>query len=44
MRIIIITMLIACVPVLTGCNTVAGLGKDLQAGGQGIQRAAQPTK
>jgi predicted small secreted protein len=26
---------------LTACNTAAGFGKDLQAGGQGIQKAAE---
>nr|WP_197457400.1 entericidin A/B family lipoprotein [Crenobacter luteus] len=26
---------------LAGCNTVSGLGKDLKAGGQAIERAAQ---
>ncbi|WP_211182397.1 entericidin A/B family lipoprotein [Advenella sp. EE-W14] len=26
---------------LTGCNTVKGLGEDISAGGQAIERAAQ---
>lgn len=25
--------------ILTGCNTVRGVGKDVQAGGEAIQRA-----
>jgi len=29
---------------LTGCNTVEGLGKDLQRGGQEIQNTAKDTK
>lgn len=28
-------------PVLSGCNTVAGLGEDVQAVGDGVTRAAQ---
>ena len=30
-----------CVPVLAGCNTVAGLGEDVEAVGNGVTRAAQ---
>lgn len=26
--------------VLTGCNTVKGLGRDIEKGGEGLQRAA----
>lgn len=30
-----------CLPVLAGCNTVAGLGEDVEAVGNGVTRAAQ---
>ncbi|ODV41415.1 entericidin [Cupriavidus sp. UYMMa02A] len=30
--------------VVTGCNTVAGAGKDLERGGEKVQGAAQDTK
>ncbi|MCC6491181.1 MAG: entericidin A/B family lipoprotein [Candidatus Hydrogenedentes bacterium] len=26
---------------LSGCNTVRGMGKDIQAGGRAVERAAQ---
>ena len=29
---------------LTGCNTVEGMGKDLQQGGQKLQNEAKETK
>lgn len=29
---------------LAGCNTVEGLGKDLKAGGQAIERTARDVK
>ena len=29
---------------LTGCNTMAGIGKDVESGGQKIQDAAESTK
>ncbi|MDO5686107.1 MAG: entericidin A/B family lipoprotein [Neisseria sp.] len=36
-------ILMACTAVvlLAGCNTVAGVGQDIQAGGSAIERAAQ---
>jgi entericidin B len=30
--------------VLAGCNTMAGMGKDLQTGGQKLENAADNTK
>lgn len=32
-------LLVLAVTVLTGCNTVRGVGKDVQAGGEAIERA-----
>jgi entericidin B len=29
---------------MTGCNTVEGMGKDLKAGGQAIEKAADKNK
>ncbi len=31
--------LLAIVALLTGCNTVKGIGKDIEKGGEAIQRA-----
>ena len=38
-----IAVLVACVGLisLSGCNTVAGIGKDVQKGGQVLQDAAK---
>ncbi|MGA4424059.1 entericidin A/B family lipoprotein [Ralstonia nicotianae] len=30
--------------VLAGCNTMSGIGKDIQAGGQKLENAADNTK
>lgn len=32
--------LLAIVALLTGCNTVKGIGKDIEKGGEAIQRGA----
>jgi predicted small secreted protein len=29
-----------CVALLAGCNTVKGLGKDIQSGGQAIEKSS----
>jgi predicted small secreted protein len=34
-------LLIAAVVAATGCNTVRGVGKDVEKGGQAIQRAVK---
>jgi entericidin B len=39
----LIAMAIAAVA-LTGCNTVEGAGKDIKAGGQAIEKAADRNK
>lgn len=31
--------LVACALLLTACNTVRGMGKDIEKGGEAIQRA-----
>jgi predicted small secreted protein len=34
-------MLVVCVVVLAGCNTMQGLGKDIENTGEAIQRKAK---
>ncbi|MGO2241304.1 MAG: entericidin A/B family lipoprotein [Halomonas sp.] len=34
-------MLLMTAGVLSGCNTISGAGKDVQAGGQAVQDAAE---
>ncbi len=36
----ILALLLALTAVVAGCNTVSGVGKDIQAGGEKIQGAA----
>lgn len=36
-----LVMALACLALLSGCNTVQGLGKDIQKGGQVLQDAAK---
>lgn len=38
---ILITILLAMSALSAGCNTVAGAGKDIERGGESIQRAAE---
>ncbi len=33
-------LITVCVGVLAGCNTVSGVGKDIQSGGQAIEKAS----
>jgi len=35
---------VASVLVFSGCNTIAGAGKDVEAGGKAIEKAADDTK
>jgi entericidin B len=35
---------VALVFLLSGCNTIEGLGQDVQAGGRAIERAADKAK
>jgi predicted small secreted protein len=39
-----LVMLIAAVLVVAGCNTVAGLGKDMEAAGGAVEKAANRGK
>ena len=41
---LIVSMLIAGIAVLAGCNTMAGAGKDISKGGQAIKNEAQESK
>ena len=43
-RIVLLLLTLLYVSALTGCNTVEGMGKDLQRGGQELQDAAKDTK
>ena len=36
-----VLLLLALAAVTAGCNTMAGVGKDLEASGQAIQRVAK---
>lgn len=36
-----ITFVLLALAVLAGCNTVEGLGKDIQRGGQKLEKAAK---
>jgi predicted small secreted protein len=36
--------LVAAVMVVTGCNTIAGIGKDVSAAGSAVDKAATDTK
>jgi predicted small secreted protein len=37
-------VVIAAVVVFAGCNTMAGAGKDMEAGGRAVEKAADDTK
>ncbi|WP_374359172.1 entericidin A/B family lipoprotein [Pseudoduganella danionis] len=39
-KLIALTILAMTTLILTGCNTVAGIGKDVQKAGQAVQGAA----
>jgi predicted small secreted protein len=41
MKRIIVISLIALLPVLAGCNTVQGVGKDITAVGKGMENATK---
>lgn len=40
MRNYLLAMILLAVGVLTGCNTVRGMGQDIKQGGQAIENAA----
>lgn len=37
-------LVISATLVIAGCNTVSGAGKDIEAGGKAVDKAAQDTK
>jgi len=37
-------MLVAAVIMMAGCNTIAGIGKDVSAAGSAVDKAATDTK
>lgn len=39
-RIVAVFALLLSVFILSGCNTIKGVGKDIQAAGSGIEKAA----
>ncbi|TWG85257.1 putative small secreted protein [Cupriavidus gilardii J11] len=44
MKKLIALFALAGVTLITGCNTMAGAGKDIERGGEKMQGAAQETK
>ena len=43
-KILALLSLLAFALVATGCNTVEGAGKDIKAGGQAVEKAAEKAK
>jgi entericidin B len=41
MSLVLLILLVAAVPLLGACNTMAGAGKDISRGGDAIERSAQ---
>ncbi|WP_051378998.1 entericidin A/B family lipoprotein [Derxia gummosa] len=39
-----IALLLAVMAALSACNTISGIGKDVQAGGKAVEKAAEKTK
>jgi predicted small secreted protein len=37
-------LIIAAVLATAGCNTISGMGQDIEAGGKAVDKAAQDTK
>ncbi len=44
MRRIIITLALLAVPLLAACNTMEGMGQDIQKGGKSIEKSADENK
>ena len=45
MKKVVLTVLVTlCIAVLAGCNTVAGMGKDIKSGGEAIEKASGTNK
>ena len=43
-RLAVVSLIAGLVAAIAGCNTVAGVGKDMKAGGQAIENAADKSK
>ena len=39
-----LVVILAAVFAIAGCNTMAGAGKDIEAGGKAVEKAADDTK
>ncbi|MFZ2196983.1 MAG: entericidin A/B family lipoprotein [Thermodesulfovibrionales bacterium] len=40
-KIVAIVVLAICVGTLSGCNTIHGIGQDIESGGRAIQKSSQ---
>lgn len=43
-EVVLTVLVIVCFGVVAGCNTVSGVGKDIQSGGQAIEKASGTNK
>lgn len=43
-KITLVLTLAMAIPALSACNTIAGMGKDAQAGGEAVEEAAEDAK
>ncbi len=43
-RILVTLMMLGFVVMITGCNTVSGMGKDIERGGQAVQDVSEDTQ
>ena len=43
-KLIIAAFALTALPLVTACNTVEGIGKDVKAGGSAVEKAAKETK
>lgn len=43
-KILVAMIAVAAVPALAACNTIAGMGKDVQAGGAVVEQTAEDVK
>lgn len=40
-KIVALIVLVICVWTLSGCNTIRGIGQDIESGGKAIQKSSQ---
>ncbi|MEZ6011015.1 MAG: entericidin A/B family lipoprotein [Hyphomonas sp.] len=43
-KLIIAAFAVTALPLMTACNTVEGVGRDVKAGGAAVEKAAKETK